>query len=96
MRERLTREYKTFRYDAVFNELSSQQDVYSEAAFSVVEGSFTGYNGTVFAYGQTGCGKTYTMVGANSNVVSERGIMPNVFDHVFQIVNSQKRSNDQL
>jgi len=56
--------------------------VYSEAAFSVVENSFTGYNGTVFAYGQTGCGKTFTMVGSNQNAL-DRGIMPNVFDHVF-------------
>jgi hypothetical protein len=51
LRERSTKEYKTFRFDGVFDEYSSQQDVYSEAAFNVVENSFTGYNGTVFAYG---------------------------------------------
>lgn len=68
--------------------------MYNEAAFSVVEGSFSGYNGTVFAYGQTGCGKTYTMVGAHGSAIAERGIMPNVFDHVFQIVNAKKRSEE--
>ncbi len=82
MRDKRQNELKTFRYDSVFDEYSTQQDVYSEAAFSVVENSFTGYNGTVFAYGQTGCGKTFTMVGSQSNPL-ERGIMPNVFDHVF-------------
>ncbi len=91
MRDKRHNEFKTFRFDGVFDEYSTQQDVYSEAAFSVVENSFTGYNGTVFAYGQTGCGKTFTMVGSTSNAL-ERGIMPNVFDHVFQIVNSKKSS----
>ena len=51
LRDRRTNEYKTFKFDGVFDEYSTQQDVYSEAAFSVVENSFTGYNGTVFAYG---------------------------------------------
>lgn len=51
LRDKRHNETKTFRYDSVFDEYSSQQDVYSEAAFSVVENSFTGYNGTVFAYG---------------------------------------------
>ena len=48
----------------MFDQNSVQQEVYAEAAFSVVEETFNGYNGTVFAYGQTGSGKTYTMVGS--------------------------------
>ena len=39
----------------------------------------------MFAYGQTGCGKTYTMVGGS--LPDEKGIMPQVFDHVFHLVN---------
>jgi len=38
-------------YDEVFDENSTQQEIYQEAAFSIVEESFEGYNGTVFAYG---------------------------------------------
>lgn len=56
-------QYKTFRFDEVFDASSKQQEVYASAAFQLVEDSFKGYNGTVFAYGQTGCGKTHTMVG---------------------------------
>jgi len=37
--------------------------VYSKAAFALVAHVLEGYNGTVFAYGQTGTGKTYTMTG---------------------------------
>jgi len=41
-----------------------------------------GYNGTIFAYGQTGCGKTHTMIGLK-NDKSEKGIIPNAFSHIF-------------
>ena len=41
-----------------------------------------GYNGTIFAYGQTGCGKTHTMIGVKGDK-TQRGIIPNAFDHIF-------------
>lgn len=41
-----------------------------------------GYNGTIFAYGQTGTGKTFTMEG-DRNVPELKGIIPNSFAHVF-------------
>ena len=58
---------KSFAYDAVFSEASEQAHVYSKAAYSLVEHVLEGYNGTVFAYGQTGCGKTHSMVGQPDN-----------------------------
>jgi kinesin family protein 3/17 len=44
-----------------------------------------GFNGTIFAYGQTGCGKTFTMQGVNEPYVL-RGVIPHSFDHVFDNV----------
>ena len=44
-----------------------------------------GYNGTVFAYGQTGTGKTFTMEGVRSNP-ELKGIIPNSFAHIFRNV----------
>lgn len=41
-----------------------------------------GYNGTIFAYGQTGTGKTFTMEGDRS-VPELKGIIPNSFAHIF-------------
>jgi len=38
-------------------------DVYDEAVRPIVDSVLQGFNGTVFAYGQTGTGKTYTMEG---------------------------------
>ena len=40
-----------------------------------------GYNGTIFAYGQTGTGKTYTMEGLTTD--GNQGVIPRSFDHIF-------------
>ena len=58
---------KGFAYDSVYDEDAEQQAVYDESAFPLVESVIQGYNGTIFAYGQTGCGKTHTMLGIPSD-----------------------------
>ena len=76
---------KTFAFDAVFSEKSSQRHIYDVCAAPVVQSVLEGYNGTVFAYGQTGAGKTHTMEGLNDP--SElRGIIPNAFEHIFDYI----------
>lgn len=45
---------KTFAFDAVYGIDSLQQTIYDESAFPLVESVIEGYNGTIFAYGQTG------------------------------------------
>ena len=78
---------KTFSYDSVFGPESEQQAIYDESAFSLVESVLKGYNGTIFAYGQTGCGKTHTMLGVK-NDPQLRGIMPNAFRHIFGYIDA--------
>lgn len=56
---------KSFTFDNVFGSESLQSYIYEETAFSLVDSVIEGYNGTIFAYGQTGCGKTHTMMGSN-------------------------------
>lgn len=51
---------KTFTFDAVFSEKSTQRHIYDVCAAPVVESVLAGYNGTIFAYGQTGAGKSHT------------------------------------
>lgn len=58
-----TENIKSFAFDNVFGQNSHQQTVYTKTAYNLVENVLTGYNGTIFAYGQTGCGKTHSMVG---------------------------------
>lgn len=56
---------KSFSFDFVFAPDSAQSLIYEQSAFSLVDNVLDGYNGTIFAYGQTGCGKTHTMMGTN-------------------------------
>ncbi|RVE49073.1 hypothetical protein evm_006319 [Chilo suppressalis] len=73
---------RIYAYDAVFDSNTSQMDIYIQTASPIVEEVLRGYNGTIFAYGQTGTGKTYTMAGANA-APELRGIIPNSFAHIF-------------
>lgn len=79
---------KDFAYDSVYGIDSIQQEVYDESAFPLVESVIKGYNGTIFAYGQTGCGKTHTMLGVPGNP-ELRGIIPNCFAHIFGFIDEK-------
>ncbi|XP_034935444.1 kinesin-like protein KIF3A [Chelonus insularis] len=73
---------KVFSFDAAFDTDSTQVDIYNETARPIVEKVLQGYNGTIFAYGQTGTGKTFTMSGAKTSP-QLRGIIPNTFAQIF-------------
>ncbi|RHY97891.1 hypothetical protein DYB31_003761 [Aphanomyces astaci] len=78
---------KNFTFDSVYDENTVQRQFYDESGYPLVESIFEGYNGTIFAYGQTGCGKTHTMQGKDSPP-ELRGVIPHAFDHVFDNINA--------
>ena len=53
----------SFTFDHCFHEEMTNQIIYEKTIKKIVESSLIGINGTVFMYGQTGAGKTYTMLG---------------------------------
>ncbi len=73
---------KTFTFDAVYDWNSKQADLYEETFAPLVESVLQGFNGTIFAYGQTGTGKTFTMEGVK-NDPSLAGVIPRSFGHIF-------------
>ncbi len=75
---------KSFAYDHVFDTDSEQSAIYEQSAFSLVDSVLDGYNGTIFAYGQTGCGKTFTMIG-NPDSESQKGIIPRTFSQIITV-----------
>ncbi|KAF0682400.1 Aste57867_25488 [Aphanomyces stellatus] len=81
---------KAFTFDAAFGSQSTQQQVYDTAATAIVEAVMDGYNGTIFAYGQTGAGKSHTMEGY-PDPPEQRGIIPNSFKHIFDKVAITKK-----
>ncbi|XP_042189420.1 kinesin-like protein KIF3C isoform X1 [Callorhinchus milii] len=82
---------KTFTFDAVYDVNSKQSDLYDETVRPLIDSVLQGFNGTIFAYGQTGTGKTYTMQGVWTDP-EKRGIIPNSFEHIFTHIS---RSKDQ-
>lgn len=52
-----------FVFDEVFSQDASQAEVFNKSATDICKNVLDGYNGTIFAYGQTGAGKTHTMSG---------------------------------
>ncbi|KAF7054403.1 hypothetical protein CFC21_062078 [Triticum aestivum] len=85
---------KTFTFDTVFGPKSQQRAIYDHAVAPIVDDVLEGYNCTVFAFGQTGTGKTYTMEGEMMQQVGElptsAGVMPRAVRHIFDILEAQK------
>lgn len=79
---------KVYLFDKVFKPNASQEKVYNEAAKSIVADVLAGYNGTIFAYGQTSSGKTHTMEGIIGDPLKQ-GIIPrivnDIFNHIYQM-----------
>lgn len=70
----------------VFDSNSAQAFIYEQAVKPIVEGVMEGFNGTVFAYGQTSSGKTHTMIGPGTDLTdeAERGMIPRMVSHIFE------------
>ncbi|KAL8446981.1 hypothetical protein Emed_004738 [Eimeria media] len=75
-------EYK-FHFDEIFDQDATQEEVFQSVALPVVDDVLRGINGTIFAYGQTGTGKTYTITG-DSEAFEMRGIIPRAIARVFE------------
>ncbi|KAI5459106.1 P-loop containing nucleoside triphosphate hydrolase protein [Mariannaea sp. PMI_226] len=56
---------QVFAFDRVFDENTTQSEVYEGTTRSLLDSVLDGYNATVFAYGATGCGKTHTITGTS-------------------------------
>ncbi|CAD8136871.1 unnamed protein product [Paramecium octaurelia] len=86
---------KQFTFDQIFDTQSLQENVYNQTAHPIVESVLEGYNGTIFAYGQTGTGKTHTMEGKD-DPPTLRGIIPRTFDHIFQRIENMAKNKQFL
>ncbi|XP_036097980.1 kinesin-like protein KIF19 [Molossus molossus] len=81
---------KTFTFDTVFDQHASQEDVYRATTQQLVAGVISGYNATVFAYGPSGTGKTYTMLGMDT----EPGIYLQTLTDLFRAIEDTRDHMD--
>ncbi|KAL5288869.1 KIF3C family protein [Megaselia abdita] len=83
---------KVFTYDAVYDYQATQKNVYSEVVRPLVGSVLDGFNGCIFAYGQTGTGKTYTMEGTPSSE-EQMGVIPRTFEQIWSHIDRTRNSN---
>ncbi|KIX00253.1 uncharacterized protein Z518_10392 [Rhinocladiella mackenziei CBS 650.93] len=79
---------KTYHFDKVFSPAADQGIIFDDVVAPILSEMLTGYNCTIFAYGQTGTGKTYTMSGDMTDTLGllsdAAGIIPRVLYSLFQ------------
>ncbi|XP_049402258.1 kinesin-like protein KIN-5C [Solanum stenotomum] len=88
---------RVFTFDKVFGPSAQQRDLYDQAIIPIVNEVLEGFNCTIFAYGQTGTGKTYTMEGEckrsksghNSELPPGAGVIPRAVKQIFDMLESQ-------
>ncbi|KAK4481021.1 hypothetical protein RD792_011889 [Penstemon davidsonii] len=86
---------RTFVFDKVFGPTSQQKELYDDVVGPTINEVLEGYSWTIFAYGQTGTGKTYTMEGEgrkekNGQFHKNAGVIPRAVQHIFDILESKK------
>lgn len=88
--------YHKFMYDRVFEPGCDQETIYREVGEQTVVEVLNGYNGTIFAFGQTGSGKSYTMFGEQTSCATEReigvksGLIPRAVQDLFRMIGEAK------
>ena len=86
-----------FTFDSIFDMDSLQEDVYNITAKQAVQSVLEGYNSTIFCYGQTGTGKTYTMEGFTYESKNpNRGIIQRTIQDIFNYIEMTSNENTKF
>ncbi|XP_058835346.1 kinesin-like protein unc-104 isoform X5 [Topomyia yanbarensis] len=80
--KRFNYDYSYWSHDPRDADFSTQEMVYSDIGEEMLQHSFDGYNVCIFAYGQTGAGKSYTMMGKQEE--SQEGVIPMICKDLFR------------
>ncbi|GAB1607646.1 hypothetical protein Ahia01_001048500 [Argonauta hians] len=76
--------HQSYMFDRVYDNYAETADIYHETVKPIICASMEGFNGTIFAYGQTSSGKTYTMSGTKES----QGIIPMAMETMFAAIDN--------
>jgi kinesin family protein 11 len=82
---------RTYHFDKIFAPDTTQERLYDSAISPIVDEVLQGFNCTIFAYGQTGTGKTHTMTGDindASSIAQGAGVIPRAVGQIFNYLES--------
>ena len=78
---------QSFKFDKIFTKEATSEKIYLDMCQDIIKGFLNGINGTIFTYGQTTSGKTYTMLGN----VDYPGILPCSLKNLFDLLEMKKK-----
>ncbi len=81
---------QSFKFDKIFTKEITSEKIYLDICQDIIKGFLKGINGTIFTYGQTTSGKTYTMLGN----VNYPGILPCSLKNIFDLLELKKKENN--
>ena len=81
---------QSFKFDKIFTKEVTSEKIYLDICQDIIKGFIKGINGTIFTYGQTTSGKTYTMLGN----INFPGILPCSLKNLFDLLEFQKKENN--
>ena len=84
-----------FPFDRVYDSSATQREIYNETVEPMVQQTLRGFNTTVFAYGQTGTGKTFTMEG-DVDDTDRMGVIPRAVASIFRTLEARGESNESF
>uniref|UniRef100_H2YU69 Kinesin-like protein unc-104 n=1 Tax=Ciona savignyi TaxID=51511 RepID=H2YU69_CIOSA len=91
---------KSFNFDHSYwshkvtdDQFASQKQVYNDLGVEMLQHAFDGYNVCIFAYGQTGAGKSYTMMGKHDST-DQGGIIPQMCQEMFARISESTENNN--
>lgn len=77
-----------FTFNYIFHS-ASQEEIFESVGKPAVGNALDGYNSTIFAYGQTSAGKSFSSIGDHSFTYKNRGLLPRILEFMFQQINAR-------
>eukprot|EP00049_Salpingoeca_infusionum_P018444 m.357284 g.357284 ORF g.357284 m.357284 type:complete len:947 (+) comp17775_c0_seq1:102-2942(+) len=90
--QKFTFDHSYWSFDKKDSHYATQEEVFNDLGGDVLKSAFDGFNACVFAYGQTGAGKSYTMMGYGEEI----GLIPRICEALFQRVEAQQGDNTKF
>jgi len=78
MKSKENNQKENFTFDQIFNPDCKQSEIYNFVGKETLDDVINGYNGTIFTYGQSGSGKTFTMYGSDIYEEDNKGLIPRI------------------
>lgn len=87
---------QAYAFDSLFDDSCSTETVYQASVKTLIQGAVNGIDTTIYAFGQTGAGKTHTMIGVDEGGFQLSGVVFQSMEELFQIVSCREQEEQYL